>query len=1036
MRRLRKPGVAIIRPAARAIVVVVATATLFASGQPSVCAADAPASGVSFSRDIRPLLTEHCVRCHGPDTAEAGLDLTDRGSATGERHGGGRAIVPGDAASSHLLTRITSTDPDLRMPPGDERTLAPDAVEILRRWIAAGAAYEDHWAFRPLVKPAVPGPDARHPIDSFVHRRLALEGIAPSPPADPHTLVKRVSLDLIGLLPTPDETAAFVADPSDAAYEALVDRLLASPHFGERWGRHWLDLARYADSDGYEKDRPRADAYVYRDWVIDAFNVGMPFDRFTVEQLAGDLLPDATSAALVATAFNRQTLTNTEGGVDQEEYRVAACMDRADTVGSVWLGLTVGCAKCHTHKYDPITHAEYFSLYAFFNDADESVARLPFGAAEPQALEARLAPLRHALAARERAIAPAQRAWEEEQRGLLESTPNPRLEARPCRVASVTSVSGLVYEPREDGSWRVIGCDGGTDTADARATDVPAAVDTLVLAIDEVPLPFTGLRLATLPDATLPKGGAGLADDGTFVVTRLSASVVDATGAVLRPLPLQRATADAESKEFTAADVLGDGTNVRRGWGGGLAADRPHHLDVRTIGRTGLEPGESLRLEIETRHGGGHLLGRFRVSALVGDWTELHLPPAVVKALREYPEKRVYETRQTLFDHFADGDPEVRRLRTEIDRVLRESHAKILPVRLLSAARLGRTTHRFDRGDFLAPAEVVEPDVPAVLPGLPPHAARATRLDLARWLVGPTNPLTPRVIVNQWWARLFGQGLVRSVGDFGTRGEPPSHQDLLDWLAATYRDELAWDTKALLRTILLSATYRQSSAHRPDLADVDPLNVLLARQNRLRVEAEIVRDLALEVAGLLVPSIGGPSVFPPMPPDLAALSYANNFTWKESTGPDRYRRGMYTFFKRTVPHPTLMTFDCPDANLACVIRSVSNTPLQALTLLNETAFVESAQALGRRILAEPGLDDRARLARAFAICLCRPPRAAELVRLSGLLAAARAHYATAPEAATALVGTSAVSAVPDAETAAWVATLRVLLNLDEFITRE
>jgi len=1036
MRRLRKPGVAIIRPAARAIVVVVATATLFASGQPSVCAADAPASGVSFSRDIRPLLTEHCVRCHGPDTAEAGLDLTDRGSATGERHGGGRAIVPGDAASSHLLTRITSTDPDLRMPPGDERTLAPDAVEILRRWIAAGAAYEDHWAFRPLVKPAVPGPDVRHPIDSFVHRRLALEGIAPSPPADPHTLVKRVSLDLIGLLPTPDETAAFVADPSDAAYEALVDRLLASPHFGERWGRHWLDLARYADSDGYEKDRPRADAYVYRDWVIDAFNVGMPFDRFTVEQLAGDLLPDATSAALVATAFNRQTLTNTEGGVDQEEYRVAACMDRADTVGSVWLGLTVGCAKCHTHKYDPITHAEYFSLYAFFNDADESVARLPFGAAEPQALEARLAPLRHALAARERAIAPAQRAWEEEQRGLLESTPNPRLEARPCRVASVTSVSGLVYEPREDGSWRVIGCDGGTDTADARATDVPAAVDTLILAIDEVPLPFTGLRLATLPDAALPKGGAGLADDGTFVVTRLSASVVDATGAVLRPLPLQRATADAESKEFTAADVLGDGTNVRRGWGGGLAADRPHHLDVRTIGRTGLEPGESLRLEIETRHGGGHLLGRFRVSALVGDWTELHLPPAVVKALREYPEKRVYETRQTLFDHFADGDPEVRRLRTEIDRVLRESHAKILPVRLLSAARLGRTTHRFDRGDFLAPAEVVEPDVPAVLPGLPPHAARATRLDLARWLVGPTNPLTPRVIVNQWWARLFGQGLVRSVGDFGTRGEPPSHQDLLDWLAATYRDELAWDTKALLRTILLSATYRQSSAHRPDLADVDPLNLFLARQNRLRVEAEIVRDLALEVAGLLVPSIGGPSVFPPMPPDLAALSYANNFTWKESTGPDRYRRGMYTFFKRTVPHPTLMTFDCPDANLACVIRSVSNTPLQALTLLNETAFVESAQALGRRILAEPGLDDRARLARAFAICLCRPPRAAELVRLSGLLAAARAHYATAPEAATALVGTSAVSAVPDAETAAWVATLRVLLNLDEFITRE
>jgi hypothetical protein len=1039
-------------------------ASVVGSATVPVSAADASTASVSFGRDIRPLLTEHCIRCHGPDTAEAGLDLSARTSATGPLASGHAAIVPGDTAASAVIARITSTDPDLRMPPGDERPLSEAEVALVRRWIAAGAEYEDHWAFRPLTKPAVPavgdapgGPP--HPIDAFVRARLAREGLALSPPADPHTLLKRVHLDLVGLVPTPEEVAAFVADPSDAAYAAIVDRLLASPHFGERWGRHWLDLARYADSDGYEKDRPRPDAWVYRDWVIDAFNANMPFDDFTIRQLAGDLVPDATSDTLVATAFNRQTLTNTEGGVDQEEYRVAACMDRTDTVGSVWLGLTVGCAKCHTHKYDPLTHSEYFALYAFFNEADETVQRLPVAAADAAGLEARLAPLRHDLAARERAIAPAQRAWEERERVFLESTPNPPLEVRPARVTTVASAAGLAYAALDDGSWRV--------ALSADAAPPPADVDTLIVTLADLPDGLSGLRLETLPDAALPAGGAGLAADGTFVVTRLAADVVDAAGTVLRTLPLQRATADAEAKGFTAADVLGAG-DPQKGWGGGIAVAAPHHLQVRTHGRLALATGEALRLHVESRHG-GHLLGRFRVSALVGDWTELRLPPAVVKALREYPEKRVYETRQTLFDHFAADDAEVRRLRGEIDAVLRESQARVMPVRLLTAARLDRPTHRFDRGDFLSPAEVVEPGVPAVLPRLVTASSsggRPTRLDLARWLVGPANPLTPRVIANQWWARLFGQGLVRSVGDFGTRGEPPSHPELLDWLAATYRDDLAWDTKAFLRTILLSATYRQASVHRPELVDVDPLNVLLARQNRLRVEAEIVRDLALEVAGLLVPTVGGPSVFPPMPPDLAALSYANNFSWQESTGPDRHRRGMYTFFKRTIPHPTLMTFDCPDANLTCVLRSVSNTPLQALTVLNETAFVEAARALALRLLASPAPDavdiDRARLARAIELCLCRPARDAELDRLAGLLAEARSHYVADPAAAAALVGDAATpqagaaapagspatsadtpaAAAPatrtagTAETAAWMATVRVLLNLDEFITRE
>jgi mono/diheme cytochrome c family protein len=1008
---------------------------LLAFAGPTVCAAEAESSvSPDYGRVIRPLLTEHCVRCHGPDTAEGGLDLTDRDVLLAPRDSGRTAVVSGDPEASELLRRIASQDPLERMPPEDPPLTAGE-VEAVRRWIAAGAAYEVHWAFRPLRRPDVPAlraPEgAVRPIDAFIAARLESEGIAASPPADPHTLVKRVYLDLTGLLPTPEAVAAFVTDPSDAAWEALVDDLLASPHFGERWGRHWLDLARYADSDGYEKDRPRPDAYVYRDWVIDAFNTNMPFDRFTIEQLAGDLLPDATTASLVATAFNRQTLTNTEGGVDQEEYRVAACMDRTDTVGSVWLGLTVACAKCHTHKYDPLSHSEYFGLYAFFNDADEVVTRLPVDAADPVGLEPRLAPLRRALVARERALAPAQRRWEEEQRALLESTPDPALEVRPATIAAVTSSTGLVYAVEPDGSWRV-----RLPTASANKTASMPDTDVLTLTLADLPAEITGLRLETIPDPELPGGGAGLAADGTFVVNRIRAEVVAADGTALRSLPLQQAKADAEAKGFAATAVLAERADPRRGWGGPLAVTKPHHLQARTRERIALDAGERLRLHIDQTAGGSRLLGRFRVRALVGDWAELHLSPEVVKALRMYPEKRVYETRQTLFDHFASQDAEVRRLREEIDTLLREAKARVMPVRMISTARLDRPTHRFDRGDFLSPAEVVEPGVPAVLPPLTAGGGRLTRLDLARWLVGPANPLTARVIANQWWARLFGRGLVPSVGDFGTRGEPPSHPELLDWLATTYRDDLRWDTKAFLRTILRSATYRQASAHRPELVSIDPLNTLLARQNRLRVEAEIVRDLALEVSGLLTPTIGGPSVFPPMPADLAALSYANNFTWQESTGSDRYRRGMYTFFKRTLPHPTLMTFDCPDANLTCVVRSVSNTPLQALTLLNETVFVEASQALAKRLLALPDLDDRTRLDRGIAACLCRPAERHELDRLAALLLAARHHYAGDAEGARALVGNHAAEGVPAAESAAWVATLRVLLNLDEFITRE
>jgi hypothetical protein len=745
-------------------------AVLLAAGSGGVWAAPPPAE-VDFARDIQPLLAEKCLLCHGTDDQQSGLRLDRFESATTAADSGSRAIVPGDPAASELLARVTSTDHDLRMPPEGEPLTAAE-VDRLRRWIAAGATYAEHWAYRPVVAHPAPAVQQqawpRDDLDRFVLARLEARGIEPAHEADRPTLIRRLALDLTGLPPEPDEVQAFLADPGPDAYERLVERLLASPHFGERWGRHWLDLARYADSDGYEKDNSRPDAWRYRDWVIEAINADMPFDRFTVEQLAGDLLDDAGYSQRLATAFNRQTLTNREGGVDQEEYRVLAVMDRTETLGAAWLGLTVGCARCHSHKYDQLTHAEYFGLYAFFNDADEA--------------------------------------------------------------------------------------------------EIPVPADAIV-------------SPEALPPSDVPVG------------------------------------------ETAAEDVV-----ARR---------------------------------------------------------------------KEKPQS----------------------------------------VRVLAArVKKPRTTHVLEAGDFLSPAAAVEPGVPAVLPPLAARRAEARpdRLDLARWLVDPRHPLTPRVAVNHVWKHLFGRPLVASMNDFGVRGERPTHPELLDRLAADFVAG-GWSRKALIRRIVTSATYRQAAAQRPELVDIDPENNLLARQNRFRVEAEIVRDATLAAAGLLSRKVGGPSVFPQLPPGIAELSYAGNFTWRTSPGEDRYRRGLYTFFKRTAPHPTLITFDCPDSNVACVERTVSNTPLAALVTLNNQVFLEAAAALAARVQAEPS--DGERLTRGIWICLGRPPREGEIDRLGELLDESRRWYEVHPVEATQLVGSVTVAGTPPEELAAWTATLRVLLNLDEFLTR-
>jgi hypothetical protein len=780
------------------------------------CALAAPVQ-VDFDREIRPIFAQHCYECHGPDKAKGGLRLTDAKIAMGELKSGAKAIVPGDVKQSELLRRVKSNDADEMMPPKGERLTAAQ-IEKLQTWIEQGAKWGVHWAYRPIVRPDVP---AHAAIDELVLRELRARKIAPSPPADPYTLIKRVYYDLLGLPPSVAEADAFAADPSDAAYEKLVDRLLASPHFGERWGRHWLDKARYADSDGYEKDGPRPDAWKYRDWVIDAINRDLPFDQFTIQQLAGDLLPGASEDEKLATAFHRQTLTNKEGGVDAEQFRVEAVFDRVETTGAVWLGLTVGCARCHTHKYDAITQREYYQLLAFFNNADEVEIKVP------------------------------------------------------------TSSAAMAKYEKEMKVWRP-----KMEAIDKKISDLRSEISKQ--------MPAWAVELHTIIEDLGNRNVCKLNDGGA----------IDAWAA-----------GDARMLELNKERT-------------GLVYDAPK--------------------------------------------------PAVM-----------------------------------LVRVLGERQKNL------------RQTPLMIRGDFLRPDESVSPGVLSVLHPL--KTPSPTRLDLAKWLMDDANPLTARVAANDIWLHLFGAGLVRTPNDFGVRGDKPTHPELLDYLASEYR-RLGWSRKAMIKQIVMSAAYRQSSRGRPDLTEIDAENRSLARQNRWRVEGEIVSDVTLSAAGLLSNKIGGPSVFPPMPADVAALSYANNFIWKTSTGDDRYRRGMYTFFKRTAPHPNLMTFDCPDSTATAISRGNSDTPLQALVTLNNEVFAESAQAMARRILQNNAESDLGRMQAAFRSCVIRPADSQELAVLIRLLESARAWYKEHPADAKLAAGKN--------EQAAWMNVCRVILNLDEFLNRE
>ncbi len=1240
---------------AGALVGLAAVATVPTLGAPKGVPQGAPKKpatpGVDFNRDVRPVLSRHCFKCHGPDdkTREAGLRLDDRTSALALK-----AIVPGKPHQSSLVERILSKDEALVMPPpATKNPLSERDKEVLRRWIAEGAEYRPHWAFVAPKLPALPPVKRkdwpRSGIDHFVLARMEKQGLQPSPPADRYTLIRRVYLDLIGIPPTPEETVAFIKDPSPNAYEKVVDRLLASPHYGERWARKWLDLARYADTNGYEKDRPRS-VWPYRDWVINALNADMPFNQFTVEQLAGDMLGGPgggpTLQQRIATGFHRNTMLNEEGGIDPLEFRFHAMTDRVSTTGTTWLGLTIGCAQCHTHKYDPIPHREYYQFMAFLNNADEPEIEVPL----PD-IQARRAELEKQIAAREA--------------DLAERFP-PEGEIRWHSVApvKVTAEGGAQPHTLPDASVRISGPNPERNTY------------TLILETEHPDV--EALRLEALTDSSLGGNGPGRTPHGNFVLSELTATVTprNAPGEA-QAVKFTSATADFSQDGFAAGGVI-DG-NPKTGWA--IHGKEPWNvnrsLTLALPKPVSIAGGTRWTIKLEQQHGSQHTLGRFRISlgqrasdgrplevrrrehrdrkfqawlsaesARAVRWTRLR--PASAKSnlplltiledgsvlssgdqskrdvydlsfptdlrgitavrIETVPDERLprfgpgrvyYEgpigdfflsevtvaaggtkvpiasashsfanggsTAQAAIDgdpqtgwsinggqgrphtavfnlkqpldpagkldlgllferYYACGmgrfrvsvttDPRPARagLPVEIEELLlvpggkrtaaqreqllrhflsvalelageREEIRKLraqlpsFPTTLVFTEQPDnnpRPTFIHNRGEFLQPRERVEPGVLSFLPPLPREAPR-NRLTFARWLVDPQNPLVGRVVVNRHWAALFGQGIVRTTEDFGFQGEPPSHPELLDYLAVlfttdargqgpgvrgresrqqaagsgqqgsqgqlpivnspkprTHEQGLGWSLKRLHKLIVTSATYQQSSRVTPELLAKDPQNRWLARAPRVRLEAELIRDYALKASELLSTKIGGPSVFPPQPPGVTSEGTYGPLAWNVSTGEDRYRRGMYTFAKRTAPYAMFTTFDGPSGEACVARREVSNTPLQALTLLNDTVFLEAAQALGRMLAAKAGTPEE-RLTYLFQRCLTRPPDAQEQVAILRYYQAQLARLRKKELDGAKIAGSGEGDV---AERAAWTLVARSLLNLDEAIVKQ
>jgi hypothetical protein len=990
---------------------------------PRVSAAE-PAP-LQFNRDIRPILSQACFQCHGPDDKkrDSDLRLDTREGAIADL-GGYAAIVPGKPEQSKLLERVTAHDVAELMPPPESKKprLTEPQIKTLTRWIKEGAEYQGHWAFQALADLQPPEIKdkawTRNAIDRFILQKLEQEGIKPSAPADRATLIRRVYLDLLGLLPSPEEVTAFVDDKRPDAWEHLIERLLASPHYGERWGRHWLDQARYADSDGYSIDGERA-MWPYRDWVIAALNKDMPFDQFTIEQLAGDLLPNSTKSQQIATAFHRNTLINAEGGTDREQFRNEAVVDRVNTTGAVWLGLTVGCAQCHTHKFDPITHREYYQLFSFFNQTEDVNNKGPTVPVVRGEMFGRpISPEPEGETPQE--LAKRRGEWEKRELAKLAAAGN-------NKPAEWNAGEYVEFESESNAGLRKL--DDGSLLADGRG----ASSDVYRLVLRPHVTRVAAIRLTVIPHESLPHNGPGLSPSGNFVLTDFELKLDD------KEIAIASVTADAEQSGFPVANTIDDKEDT--GWGINMGKANWHseHSAVFVLKEPLPIEGKAVEIRLSQKFKEHFLIGRFALAFSATVPPKKDADPELAALLRIKAADRTAAQEKQLTGIFNKAE------KPPAKKVADTAASERVNLMVMKDIPKPRETFIQLRGDFLRLDKETGVLNPGVLKAVnvaykTPPTSFANRLDLARWLVNAENPLTPRVAMNRVWLRYFGRGLVDTDEDFGTQGTYPSHPELLDWLAREWiRNN--WSLKAMHRLIVNSATYRQSSQSRPELVTNDPLNRWLARQSRIRVEGEIARDLALTASGLLTREIGGPSVRPPQPEGVYAFTQ-NKKTWTAATGADRYRRGMYTVFFRSAPYPLLTTFDAPDFQLTCTRRSRSNTPLQALTIANDEAFVEIARGLAERVLREvpeekSGAIGDAQLRRTWELCLQRVPNDKELSILRAYATRQQTELAKDPAAAKQLLSPALAKSTASPEsTAALVSVARTILNLDQFITRE
>ncbi len=1002
---------------------------------------------VSFTRDIRPILSDNCFHCHGPDesTRKAKMRFDTREGIFAERKGR-FPIVPGKPDESEIVKRIFSTDPDEQMPPPDyPRQPTVAQKETLKKWIGQGAKWEEHWAFQKPRHPELPQVKAkgwtRNGIDHFILSRLETEGLKPSREADKATLLRRVTLDVTGLPPTPSELQAFQEDTSPNAYERVVDRLLASPRYGERMAVDWLDLARYSDTHGYQVDRERV-MWPWRDWVVQAFNENKKFDEFTIEQIAGDLLPTPTLDQKIATGFHRNQRINMEAGSIAEEFFAEQVIDRVDTTATVWLGLTLGCARCHDHKYDPLTAKDFYSMFAFFNNIAEravdrsNVQRNNVVSTKPTLklpvpeLDAKLAVLDTKIGTKQKKM--------DELVTVLKGQQND-WEKQVLTNEPVWSTLKLSEFKAESGKPTLRSLEDASIVAEG---DI-AETDTYVVVGQTEVTNITGIRLDVLP-ITGSSNQLGRSADGKFVLHSFSVELTNPDGSS-KPVEFRKVNASSELAGFKASLLLSPRSNGIGGWSAVSTNGEATTAFFEVKSPFTLPKGAALKFKLTQNNPGKTQIGKFRLT--VTDDEHPTLNPLLARIFRNKPvPKRTEADVKMAREYFLSYQPEYQRLSEEMAQLNgeRKNVDEDIPSTMVMQEQEGEVRPAFIlvRGAYDQPGERVFPAVPAILPQLPSDAP-TNRLGLARWLVSPENPLTARVTMNRFWAAYFGNGLVKSIENFGLQGDQPTDPELLDWLATEFMRS-GWDMKAMQKLIVMSASYRQSSRVSPELLERDPGNILMTRGPRLRLGAEMIRDQALSLSGLLSEKMGGPAVKPYQPTglweELAAGPEGTGFaTYKQGTGEDLYRRSLYTFWKRTVSPPAMSTFDAPTREICTVSRSRTSTPLQALALLNDVTYVEAARALAQRMLVEGGSSIEQRIAHGFLLATARKPKEAEITVLKAGLERRLAEFKGDESAATkflTLGDSKPNAALNSSELAAYTTVASVILNLDEVVTKQ